>query len=234
LNINKKCRLFLTDIRSYDISSCHYQIIKRLGFDVSKIPIDDKLERNKQIGIMMKENNRLINILRSITESTISEYLLENNIKENDIIIRQYDGFLTPKKVSRKNLHLPLDERPTIQHMIISIDRRKYISIDINNKVSIKGVPFKYNKINNIFAKLIRTNFAIKSQIFSNLQKIKEEILYSNDSGLYCIPTTEGKSNVFLRGYGETQISNNIIKMLDTKDIDKQKYFDFYILQVYL
>lgn len=229
MNINKSCKLFLRDVQSYDISSCHYEIVKRLGYNLSKIPKDDKLKRNIQIGLMMKENPRLTNTLRSITESTISEYLVVNNIKEDDIIIRQYDGFITTKSLRETNLGLPLDLRPLITYMLISVDRNWYITIDVNNEVSIKGVPYRYEKIDKLYEKLIKINFASKREVFKSLQKIRDEIFYSRDSSLYCIPGGERKYTIFLKNYGEAEVSSTMVKVMDTDDIDKERYFDFYL-----
>ncbi len=45
----------------------------------------------------MRDDSKLVKILNSSTNGTISEYLSLNNIQDDDIITRQYDGFLTLK-----------------------------------------------------------------------------------------------------------------------------------------
>ena len=51
----------------------------------------------------------------------------------------------------------------------------------------------------------------------------------SDDPFLFGIPTKSGKTNVFLKGYGELEISETTLKIMDTGDIDKERYFQFYI-----
>lgn len=229
MNINKECKLFLRDVILYDISSCHYQIVKRLGYHVLEIPTHDKLARNTYIGLMMRENPRLTTILRSITTSTIDEYILKNNINPNDIIIRQYDGFITSKVLLETNLTIPLDLRASIVYMLISSDRKTFITLDSENNVTIKGVPFRYEAMDNMLKKIMSLNYGNKEALFKGLKKIKDEILFSNDPLIYCIPTGDEKHNVFLKGYGEVQISKSLIKVIDTNDIDKERYYEFYI-----
>jgi len=231
VNINKECKLFLRDVQLYDISSCHYQIIKRLGYNTSQIPVDDKLARNTYIGMMMRDNPRLAPILRSITTSTIDEYILINDIKPHEIITRQYDGFITTRVLDRNKITqgLPLEWQASIVYMLISSDRKSFLTLDANNEVSIKGIPFRYKAMDKMLERLIRLTSYPRTSLFIGMQELKNEILTSEDPTLYCIPTTEEKSNVFLKGYGEIQVSQTLVKIMDTSDIDKERYYEFYI-----
>ncbi len=83
MNINKNCKLFLTDLYYYDIESCHYNILKRLNYDISDLTLKNKDERNIQIGLLMKKNPNIIPIIRSLTESMINEFLSENKINDD-------------------------------------------------------------------------------------------------------------------------------------------------------
>ena len=229
MNINKNCKLFLKDLYLYDISACHYTIIQRLGYDVSKISSYDKFEKNKYIGLLMRGNPRLTTTLRTITTSTISEYLNKNNIEEDELILRQYDGVITTKRFTVTDLSIPIDLRHSLSHMIISINRDWYIGRDANKETVIKGIPHRYEKMDEIYRKLLTIGFGSNSGLFSSLQSIKDEILTSDDPSLYCIPTGNNKCNVFLKGYGEVGISQGMIKILDASDIDRERYFDFYV-----
>jgi len=229
MNINKECDLFLSDVYSYDISSCHFNILKRLGYNVSALS-DDKLEKNTQIGLMMRENPRLTNIVRSITNSTIDKYLLVNGIESNDLIIRQYDGFLTKKMLHTINIDgLPLDLRECYQSFLITINRDWYLAFN-GFKVEIKGIPYRYEGIDLVYQRLMKTNFGSKKAIFNTLQKIKEKLLNNTDARMFCIPNEDSTVyTVFIKRYGEIEISPSMVKIMDTDDIDKQRYFDFYI-----
>ena len=121
MNINKNCRLFLNNVYSYDISACHYNILKSMNYDISNIEKDDKLKRNTQIGILMRDNPKLTSVIRSTTESLINEYILRNKIPEDSIVIRQYDGFMSlkPLKITTDQ-YLPIDLQSIFSVFIIS------------------------------------------------------------------------------------------------------------------
>lgn len=229
MNINKKLPLFLRDVYSYDIVSCHYTILENLGTDLSDIPIDSKKERNIKIGLLMQKNPRMTHILRSVTNSTLSEYITRNHLKEEEIIIRQYDGIITTRPLTETtDRYIPLELRSIYQNMIISVDRDMYIAFD-GMKSIVKGVPHLYEGMENIYDKICKINFMSKNAIFSSMQRIKDEILTSEDASLYAIPSTDDKSIIYLKRYGDTQISNTMVRIMDTDDIDKIKYFEYYI-----
>lgn len=228
MNVNKNCRLFLNNVYSYDISSCHYNILKSLNFDISHIEKNDKTKRNIQIGKMMKDNPKLTNILRNTTESLIDEYILRNKISKDNIVVRQYDGIMTTKPLSiTTDQYLPIDLQNIFSVFIISLDRTKFIATDMN-KISLKGISYRYDEIDKIYKKILFINYANKKSIFTSLQKIKDEVLNSLNGRLYSIPVGEGKYNIFMKQYGQFEISETVINILDMNDVDKQRYFDFY------
>jgi carbamoylphosphate synthase small subunit len=178
MKLNENLNLVLKDIFLYDIEACHYTILKNLGYDMTGIPYDDKFERNKLIGQMMRDNPRLTSMLRSKTESTIDEYITLNSITENEIVIRQYDGLIITRFLrENKAGKIPLDLRKNFEIFISSVNRTRYIARDRSGKVSIKGVPFRYPEMDEIYSKICRIDFGSKSNIFKTLQKIKDELL---------------------------------------------------------
>lgn len=228
MEINKSCPLLLKDVYHYDITSCHYVIIKRLGYDVSQIDKDDKLKRNTQIGLMMRDNPKLTTIIRSITNSTIDDYLLRNHVTGDELILRQYDGVIVTKPLHETDLHIPLDFRSSFQFMLISINRRMYISYG-GKGVSIKGVSYRYQQMDSIYEKIIKICDRNKYKVFKTLQEIKDEVLIWGKPQLYTIPVSETKCNVFLKHYGQTQISKSMVKIMDPRDIDREEYYNHYI-----
>ena len=220
----------MRDVFLYDIEACHYTILKNLGYDVSDIPSEDKFERNKKIGQMMRDNPRLTSLLRNKTKSTIDEYILKNGVTEDEIIIRQYDGLILTRGLRETNVsEIPLDIRKNFEIFSMSIDRSKYIAYDSKGEMTVKGVPFRYPAINKIFEQVCRINFANKPAIFKRLHKIKNNFLNSDDPFLFGVPLKGGNFNIYLKRYGELEISQPTLKIMDTDDIDKQKYFDLYI-----
>ena len=228
MDINKNCKLFLRGVYLYDISSCHYVILEKLGFDISKIDKDDKEKRNTQIGLAIRDNPRLGSMLRSITTSTIDEYLKENNISENDIILRQYDGILLIKRLTITKGHIPLDLQKFFDMFIISIDRSCYLGFT-SDSITIKGISRRYQKMDEVYRKLSRINYNSKESVFKGLEEVKRLIFNTDDIMLFCIESDVDKYSVFLKQYGEIEVSKSTAKLLDMNEIDRQKYFDFYL-----
>ena len=229
MNLNKYCPLFLRNVYAYDISACHYNVLKSMNYDVSKIDQNDKLKRNTQIGLLMRDNPKLTSIIRSTTDSIIDEYLLRNKVSQFDLIIRQYDGFLTTKFL-KENLdqYLPIELRSIFSVFIISSDRTMFIATD-GNQTSLKGISNRYPEMDKIYKKVLFLNYANKESIFSGLQNIKNEIFNSNDPLLFCIPSGDKKFKIFLKQYGQFEISETLAKIIDTDDIDREKYFNYYL-----
>ena len=163
MKINEKLKLVLKDVYLYDIESCHYSIMQNIGLDLTGIPKDDKLERNIQIGKLMRKNPKLTSLLRNTTRSIIDEYMRVNEVTDGDLVIRQYDGILITKTLRITDLRgIPLNIRKHFQVFISSIDRKRYIALDSEMKTSIKGVPFRYPEMDKIYNTICRINYANK------------------------------------------------------------------------
>lgn len=230
MQINKNLRLILKDVFLYDIEACHYTILNNMGYDLRDIDPNDKLGRNIKIGQMMRENPRLTSLLRKTTESIINDYITKNNVKEDEIVIRQYDGMILTRTLSCTNIgHMPLDLRRTFQIFISSIDRKKYIAKDNNLEFSIKGVSHRYPQMDKFYKRLCSVIEASKQALFTHLQDIKDEIFNSDNAELFGIPSKNGKLIIFLKGYGELEISKSTLRIMDTEDVDREKYFKLYI-----
>jgi len=231
MQINKNKKLILSDVYLYDIESCHYSIMQNLGLDMTGIERDNKTERNIQIGKMMRKNPKLTSLLRNTTNSIIDEYMRVNEITDDDILIRQYDGVLLHKKLLRITdlKGIPLNIRKHLIIFISSIDRKKYIALDSENKTSIKGVPYKYKELNTIYEKICKINFTNKETLFRNLQRIKDHMMTTTNIKLFGIPQANDKYNIFLKGYGQVEVTKSTLKIMDPDDIDRDTYFNFYI-----
>lgn len=230
MKINNQLKLVLRDLYLYDIEACHYNIMKKLGFDMNEIDADDKLGRNIRIGQMMQENPRLTSILRNTTKAIIDEYINKNNVKEDQIVLRQYDGIILTRTLKETSLkQTPLDLRKTFQIFISSIERNKYIALDNSNKTTIKGVSFRYPEIDIIYNQICRSVDLNRESMFKRLQKIKDNFMCSKNAKFFAIPSKNNKFSVYLKRYGEIEVSPQTIKIMDTEDIDKERYFNFYI-----
>jgi hypothetical protein len=166
-------------------------------------------------------------MLRSVTTSTIDEYLKENNFSEDDIILRQYDGILVTKRLTITKGHIPLDLQKFFDIFIISIDRSCYLGFT-SDSVTIKGISSRYQKMDDIYRKLSKINYNSKESVFKGLEEIRKLIFNIDDVMLFCVES-EDKYSVLLKQYGEIEVSKSTAKLLDMNEIDRQKYFDFYL-----
>lgn len=230
MQISPNHKLVLRDIYLYDIEACHSTIMTKLGLDLTDVDVNNKDERNIHIGKMMRKNPRLTSLLRRTTESIIDEYILQNNLKEDDIILRQYDGIIIKKRLLETSIgSIQLNMRKNFEIFIISIDRSKYISYDTDDEITIKGISAKYDKINSYFRMLCKINFLNKDSIFRNLQSIKDKLLNDDNPYTFGIPNKNEAYNVFLKGYGQIEITKSTLRIINTDDIDKEKYFKYYL-----
>lgn len=230
MKINTIYRLFLRDVYSYDISACHYNILKKHNINISHLDKDNKKERNIQIGKMMRDNPRITSLLRNTTNSLIDEYIMVNEIKDNEIILRQYDGIITTKVLFTTDLNnMPLDYRHHFEVFISSFDKKMYIARASNFDIIIKGVPFRYKQMDKIYEQLCKINYANKTSIFKSLHKIKDRFMKEDNPNLFGIPINDKKVNIFLKEYGEIEVSKSALKIIDINDIDRDRYFKFYI-----
>jgi hypothetical protein len=230
MQLNPNLPFVMKDVLIYDIEACHYTILKNKGYDLSHIDPEDKLGRNIMIGQMMRDNPRITSLLRNTTESIINDYININNIKDNEIVIRQYDGLLLTRQMHVTNIgHIPLELRQVLRTFVCSIDRKSYIAIDGNNEIKVKGVSFHYKAMNEIYKKLCLMLDVNKNSLFTRLQKLKDDFFKTENPDLFGIPVKDGKFNIFLLGYGELEVSQSTLKIMDTDDVDREKYFKFYI-----
>ena len=230
MKLNPNLPFIMKDVLIYDIEACHYTILKNKGYDLSHIDPEDKLGRNIMIGQMMRDNPRITSLLRNTTESIINDYININNVKDNEIVIRQYDGLLLTRQLHVTNIgHIPLGLRQVLRTFICSIDRKSYIAIDGNNEVKVKGVAFHYKAMDEIYKKLCLMIDVNKNSLFTHLQRLKDDFFKTENPELFGIPIKDGKFNIFLLGYGELEVSQSTLKIMDTDDVDREKYFEFYI-----
>ena len=228
MELNKNLNLILRDVHLYDIKACHYTIMKNLGFEL-KVDPEDKLARNIEIGKMMK-NPRITAMLRNTTKAIIDNYIIENDIQKNDIVIRQYDGLILTKLLQYTNIgFIPLTRRKSFQKFIISINRDMYIGMDYDSEVSIKGISHRYEKMDELYIELCKISNLSRDRIFHHLQLIKNRIFNTKDPKIFGVPTKDNKIIVYLKGYGELLITPSTLRIMNTDDIDRERYFNFYI-----
>lgn len=230
--IRNNRKFFYSDVYQYDIISCHYNILKNNGIDVSNLYLLDKNSRNIEIGKMMKSNQNLIKVLRSTTISIIDNFLLKNKVDKDNIISRQYDGIILSAYINTnetgENEITPV-LRNILHNFIISIDRKSYITMTTNGEMVIKGVGNRYYEIDKIYTKIVSINYNSLESIFYMLNKIKNTIYNTDDISLFLIPIDDTDNfYIYLKIYGKIKISKTLSNYLNWEDIDKDFYFNFY------
>jgi hypothetical protein len=225
-------RLIIRDVFSYDIEACHYNLLKKFGYNMTDINKENKKERNIQIGKIMRDNESIKSRLRETTARIIDDYIAFNELKESDIIIRQYDGIITTKRLMEtKKSVLPIALQNRYDLVLISIERNKYIAFDhLKGQVKIKGVPNLYDGIEHYFKKLIRiVDIENKSRVLDNLDNLKKSFEKEKDLNIFAIPVDEDQVDMIFKSFGQLRIKRNTLYYMDDDEIDKSFYYDFYL-----
>ena len=58
---------------------------------------------------------------------------------------------------------------------------------------------------------------------------MKDNLMTTRNKKLFGIPNKNGKMSIFLKEYGQVEISPSTLKIMDPEDIDREKYFEIYI-----
>ena len=228
--------LIVRDVFSYDIAACHYNLLKKFQYDVSGINKDDKLERNIQIGKIMRDNEEIKTKLRETTNRIIDDYIAFNELEEDDIIIRQYDGLITTKRlVEVEKSVLPIGLQNRYDIFLISIDRGKYIAFDnLKRKIKVKGVPSLYDGIKKYYEKLVRiVDIENRSRVLDNLENLKRSFYEETDLQVFAIPDNNNKEEVeiIFKSFGGIKVKRNTLYYMTEDEIDKEFYYDVYLHQ---
>ena len=229
MKINELFPLIIRDVNVYDIESCHYNILKNMNYNMEGIDKDNKEERNIAIGKLMRDNPNLTKILRETTKSIIDELIRRNNLKEEDIILRQYDGIMTTKYLRENDLGaIPVDLRKIFEIFIASYKRNMYIAKDGSRKASIKGIPNKYEEMNKIYKRILNLSFHNRVMLFKSLQRLHDHFYTTDNSRLFAIPKRDSYI-VYIKRFGPIEVSNATLNIMDADDIDRKVYFQNYI-----
>jgi len=225
-------RLILRDIFSYDIEACHYNLMKKFGYDTSNIPKHDKVERNIMIGKMMRDDEQLKTRLRETTAKIIDDYIELNELDEKDIIIRQYDGIITKKRlIETTQSVLPIALQNRYDILLVSIDRGKYIGFDnMKGLVKVKGVPSMYSGIKEYHKKLIRiVDIENRSRILAKLEELKQSLMNEADLHVFAIPVNDEEVEMIFKSFGQITVKRNTLYYMSDDEIDKEFYYDYYL-----
>jgi hypothetical protein len=225
-------RLIVRDVFSYDIVACHYNLLEKFNYNMINIDKNDKLKRNIQIGKIMRDNESIKTRLRETTARIIDDYISFNELREEDIIIRQYDGLLTTKRLmeTEKSV-LPIVMQNRYDIFLISIERGMYIAFDnLKKRVKVKGVPSMYEGIQKYYEKLVRiVDIENKSRVLDNLDKLKKSFYDETDMNIFAIPVDENDVEIMFKAFGQIKVKRNTLYYMTEDEVDKEFYYDFYL-----
>jgi len=221
--INETCPLVLNNLYFYDFKSCYSRLLENIGYDFRDVDLDNKTERNIYIGKIQRNNQELQRFLSCSVDSLIQYYLNSNDVDESNVIVSQKDGFILTKSINHLSDFMELEFRCSIDTLIITPDRKKFMYW-CGSDVVIKGVSNFYDKLLDVYCKFINLNFYNKKQLFKQLEFIKRYVLNLNNKDFFIIPI--GGNNVVQTKHGPVKIKSRT--NFSFKSIDRVKYFNHY------
>jgi len=224
MKISNDCKLFLKDLYFYDIRSAYYQIAKVNKYEFNDINIENKTERNIHIGKKQIGNENLSKYLRDAAQGLIQTYIQENDIHDNEIIVTQTDGCILTRRLKDNSKYLKLSFREYINFIIISLDRKKFISIS-DDSITVKGISNRYPALDIIYNKFKNLNFYNKKGLFKQLYNIKNSVVNGDIKELYIIDRG-GKKLINTKKRGLIEIKSGIT--FNVKNINRNQYYDVY------
>lgn len=227
MEISKNCHLVLTTLFSYDFSTCAYNLLKSIGWDLSNINYDDKEKRNIQIGLLQRDNPRLAKFLLNSITNLVNHYFIINDITKDNLVVRARDGFIIKKKMNILDHTMPIDLRSVISKFIISTDRKKYLAIHMNGDVEVKGIKNKTVDVSfyNLFKNL---DFSTKRSLLIGLERMRQTILDSENI-LWFSTKDEDNYNVPIIGSGILKLNKASLHLIDSGEIDKHFLWEEYV-----
>jgi hypothetical protein len=222
--INKSCSLVLQDLYLYDFKSAYPRILDSIGWDFKDIDLDDKKARNISIGLAQQGNENLSSFLMNTVGNLLQFYLSENEVSEENVIVTQRDGFIINSYLRNTAEFLELDLREHIHLLIITPDRKKYLTVS-DQGVTVKGMQNNYDSLLEGYKLFGDLNFYNKSVLFKQLDRLKQKILTGQSKRFYMVQVGE-KMAVITKNHGTLVVANDTVFNLE--DVDTQKYYDHY------
>lgn len=215
------------NLYEYDFSSCAYNILKNIGWDVSDIPEDNKKIRNIKIGLLQKENPKIAKYLRHTTLDLINFYLRQNNISEEDVILRQFDGLILSSPLDLTDISMPIEFKGAISSLIFSPNFKSWLLIRNSNDVEAKGLTDKPidTSFFNIFSKI---EFHNKSTLANSINNIRLYILNNENKQMFVF-LRNNNLYVPIKNYGLIKINKSAISSIKEEDIDKEYIWESYV-----
>lgn len=217
----------LYDLYEYDIEACYYNILKSLDSNlINNIKIENKFERNKELGKLQIDNKKLSNFLFQKTSSIIDYYLEANDIKPEELIYRVRDGIILSKPMEKITDTLNIKYKGHINIFIPTVKKDKFLAIYSDNHVDVKGVVNKLADMS-FYSLFLNLNFNDYDLLFQGINSLKSKIYNSNNPYWFC---REIENEYYVSINKKIiKLKKNYIDSMNTDEIDKDMVWDNYI-----
>ncbi len=224
----KDNRKVFDNLYEYDFEACVYNLLNNIQCDLSHIDYDNKELRNIQIGQMQKENPVLKHVLSDGMKRLIRLYVKENNLKEENLVWRQKDGFIVDKVLESTDISFKLLFRKNITKLIKSMDNKKLLILYMDNTVAIKGMIHK--PLDTSFYKLMfNIDFSNRKKILEGCEYLRKTFLASNNMNWFARESKDGVITIPMKGDTLLKISKSMLSNIDSSDVDKFVIYSNYI-----
>lgn len=223
--INQNCHLLLKDLYSYDIKGAYPTILGKQHFDFKNIDLDNKEERSIFIGKQQIDNVNLSTFLQESVDNLVKFYLQENNVSDEETIVTQKDGFIITKMLENNDEFIEMKFREFIDFLLFTPDRKKYLYL-AGGTVTVKGMPFLYSEMENLYQTFSNLGFYDKSTLFEQMASLKKEFYTTENKKLFLIPKEE-KSFIVLTHKGDIEIKDP--DMVSMSQINRIRYYNHYL-----
>jgi len=225
--VNQNVPLILSGLYEYDFASCAYNILRNIGWDLSKIDPNDKEKRNITIGYIQRDNPDIGQYIQLTISNLVDFYIEQNGLVENEVVLRQKDSITTTKPLKIIDKTMEFEFRGVISKLIISTDRKKWLIIYSDGRVVTKGLT--KNLYDDSFFMMFRNiDFANRRVLIDNLENMRRHIIQSEKIGWF-VMTEEDSFIVPIIGEGFIKFRKSSLCSLTPEDIDRSYLWEEYL-----
>ena len=230
-----------TIVAEYDIHAAHASALYFIkGPELyNKLMKMDKLSRNTQIGLMMRDDPHLHEKIAALILKWFNNFCQVNNINESNFISSTRDSLLLlnkkPIKTSFENGIVEFRNKEGEYTSYIRVKNMEILYDGMSNNMRIKGVSSEYVEGNQSFVKLFRQLLALvelsknvpMNQVLKKANLIRNKYIDSKDPSLYA-SIMDANKYVYIVD-GERVISDTILSNKNAVLVKSDNYINFFL-----
>lgn len=211
----------------YDFTACAYNLIRNIGVVPDGLDINNKIARNKEIGMLQRESNHLSRFIHGSMRDLVNGYCKRNGISEDSIVLLQPDGAILSKRLNQKQLSMGISEVGILKLLIFSVDRRKWLKIYNDMTISYSGLPKNlYNP--SVFGLFKQLDTTSTKTMVTSMMGIRDAVLNGQDKSWY-VMTQSDCILVPIVGEGMMSMNESGLSGIRVEDIDRHYIWDNYM-----